>query len=153
MDAQPFWKVEYLVLLRSLKAHAEALRKLAHSLESSDIDIPESLPSRIFGLARRFQRESQEFISENPRPETRARCENFERVAGDFLDWKHRFAGWYRSHFSVDMQQARDELAAKGLRDQELDSSLSDMSSMSQSVEKVTLITEKLRFLASHLDG
>jgi hypothetical protein len=46
----------------------------------------------------------------------------------------------------------RDELAARGFRDPELDSALSAVSAMNQSAENVDLIVTKLRFLASSLE-
>jgi hypothetical protein len=116
--------------------------------------IAQPLASRVFELAKKFRSESQGFLAQNPRPDipTRLRGEGWEGTVATFLDWKHRFAGWFRSQFSSQLQQVRDELAARGLRDQELDSALSDMSAMSQSTENIDLIVTKLRFLASGLE-
>jgi hypothetical protein len=44
MDAPYPWGVEYLDLLRKLKAHAEALRKLAQSLESAPVNVYQTVP-------------------------------------------------------------------------------------------------------------
>jgi hypothetical protein len=155
IDGQFPSKIAYLAFKRNLEKHAELLDARGNKCLSSGEANEPSLAARTRDVATRFKNESQDFLAQNPRPDAPSRLRlqgDPQKIAGDFLNWKHKFAGWFRSRFSSELQQVRDEMAAQGLNDQELDTALSDMSAMSQSQEKVSTVVTRLRFLASHLE-
>jgi|SRR6185437_8638561 len=120
--------------------------------EDSEISPLSPLQTGIFRLASKFQQASHDFFSKNQKPVNKDGEAGIIPHMGETMQWKGKFRGWYLSQFSPELKYAQNILASRGVNDAELNKSLAEMESWSQSAENVTTIVRQLRTIAANLE-
>ncbi len=157
-DGEPPLPIERLEHDRLVLPEDSNTKRLSEEVERLKQKPPifSELALRVLTLASKLNGETKEFIKLHPAPIAARITQPPEAVTLHYekcVAWKKQFAGWYRSNFAVQVEQASGQLAAHGLGESTLLAAMIDMCGASPSEEKVALIVQKLRFLAIALEG